>query len=771
MDIWAWYEQYQRDLEEAGKPWITQHVDKLIDSVVEVQTGKTEALLPEARALKKTSGNPWIEVMVGHWEMRHRIGNLGEGEKALGDVVALFERAHQADAAECPQSICVTQDLSACYSNVDGPGWADERIAVCQETLSKITPLRSCFLCLSEEQFFAMIDKGDVEQALAFIHQQMEKRRAAGEEDVNGLKENEAQALMLLGRYDEALAIIDKLHEDEMENSSEQTRQVMMMMKAEVLALMGREEDAREWLLPWDRLTAYNRMRWVRVVEQLARLNPAYNNWQTGSALQLILEQRLEAQAWREAIIVAKTHIAMALARGTTWIARRALSQAKACAARLRNPHDEDDALNAFEQQIAAMETQVELPVPAESLMAWLEERGEQEGVTRDPEQEAQWLMLASAQRPDDENLLMLAAAALEACQANGEATDLLLDWQKRHPQEEASPLFHLLSALINARRYDEIVALADTYNDALPHVALWFKAQVAQAQEDWESLETLSQALRATPQGQHKIAPLMLAGQAAIRQKAHDRATAYFKDAVAMMDAREEDASNILWDLLTAASASEDWTTVREAGARLGMQFSTDEGPVEEEWGTVRLRFFENHDEHFYFAQRTGPVTARVFQPSWRKAPQHMNESVVFDANLLNTPPEDEQERANFIPLHNVVKTLTPGDYAPSWFIDGVDPGEETFNAFVNGVRQRGGAVWVHCESDYQVTDSESGETLPGIYFMLAMPQSVSPQEVDAMLRELTQGWKHPIHWLDVAMSGGLDETRHRQVMERYQL
>ncbi|EKK4082198.1 hypothetical protein [Cronobacter dublinensis] len=771
MDIWAWYEQYQRDLEEAGKPWITQHVDKLIDSVVEVQTGKTEALLPEARALKKTSGNPWIEVMVGHWEMRHRIGNLGEGEKALGDVVALFERAHQADAAECPQSICVTQDLSACYSNVDGPGWADERIAVCQETLSKITPLRSCFLCLSEEQFFAMIDKGEVEQALAFIHQQMEKRRAAGEEDVNGLKENEAQALMLLGRYDEALAIIDKLHEDEMENSSEQTRQVMMMMKAEVLALMGREEDAREWLLPWDRLTAYNRMRWVRVVEQLARLNPAYNNWQTGSALQLILEQRLEAQAWREAIIVAKTHIAMALARGTTWIARRALSQAKACAARLRNPHDEDDALNAFEQQIAAMETQVELPVPAESLMAWLEERGEQEGVTRDPEQEAQWLMLASAQRPDDENLLMLAAAALEACQANGEATDLLLDWQKRHPQEEASPLFHLLSALINARRYDEIVALADTYNDALPHVALWFKAQVAQAQEDWESLETLSQALRATPQGQHKIAPLMLAGQAAIRQKAHDRATAYFKDAVAMMDAREEDASNILWDLLTAASASEDWTTVREAGARLGMQFSTDEGPVEEEWGTVRLRFFENHDEHFYFAQRTGPVTARVFQPSWRKAPQHMNESVVFDANLLNTPPEDEQERANFIPLHNVVKTLTPGDYAPSWFIDGVDPGEETFNAFVNGVRQRGGAVWVHCESDYQVTDSESGETLPGIYFMLAMPQSVSPLEVDAMLRELTQGWKHPIHWLDVAMSGGLDETRHRQVMERYQL
>ncbi|ALB64226.1 FIG00553992: hypothetical protein [Cronobacter condimenti 1330] len=771
MNIWAWYEQYQRDLEEAGKPWITQHVDRLIDSVVEVQTGKTEALLPEARALKKTAGNPWVEVMVGHWEMRHRIGNLGEGEKALGDVVALFERAHQADAAECPQSICVTQDLSACYSNVDGPGWADERIAVCQETLSKITPLRSCFLCLSEEQFFAMVDKGDVEQALAFIYQQMEKRRAAGEEDVNGLKENEAQALTMLGRYDEALAVIEKLHEEEMENSSEQSRQVLMMMKAEVLALMGRDEEAREWLMPWDRLTAYNRMRWVRIVEQLARVNPAYNNWQTGSALQLILEQRLDVQAWREAVTVAKTHIGMALGRGATWVARRALAQAKQAAARLRNPRDEDEALSALERQIAAMETDVELPVPAESLMAWLEARGEQEGVIRDPEQEAQWLMLASAQRPDDEQLLMLAASALEACQAHGEAIDLLLGWQKRHPQEEASPLFHLLSALINARRYDEILALAGTYTDTLAHVALWFKAQVAQAQEDWENLETLSHALKDTPQGQQKIAPWLLAGQAAMRQKAYDRATTYLNNAVEMLEAREEDPSNVLWDLLTAASASEDWATVRQASARLGMQFSTEEGPVEEQWGTVRLRFFENHDEHFYFAQRTGPVTARVFQPSWRKTPQHMNESVVFDANLLNTPPEDEKERENFIPLHNVVKTLEPGNYAPSWFIDGVDPGEEAFNAFVGDVRERGGAVWVHCESDYEVTDSESGETLPGIYFMLAMPQSVSALEVDAMLRELTQSWEHPIHWLDVALTGGLDETRHRQVMARYQL
>jgi hypothetical protein len=74
-----------------------------------------------------------------------------------------------------PQSVCVTQDLSDCYGNIDGPGWADERIAVCQETMERITPLWSCFQCLSDEQFCAMVDKGETQQALDYIRGQIKK--------------------------------------------------------------------------------------------------------------------------------------------------------------------------------------------------------------------------------------------------------------------------------------------------------------------------------------------------------------------------------------------------------------------------------------------------------------------------------------------------------------------------------------------------------------------------------------------------------------------
>jgi hypothetical protein len=91
MDIWQWYNQYERDLHAAGQPYITDHLNKLINAICDVKPDVSEALLPEARSFKKTAGNPWLEVFIGHWEMRHRLG-MGEGETALGDAVTFFER-------------------------------------------------------------------------------------------------------------------------------------------------------------------------------------------------------------------------------------------------------------------------------------------------------------------------------------------------------------------------------------------------------------------------------------------------------------------------------------------------------------------------------------------------------------------------------------------------------------------------------------------------------------------------------------------------------
>jgi hypothetical protein len=161
---------------------------------------------------------------------------------------------------------------------------------------------------------------------------------------------------------------------------------------------------------------------------------------------------------------------------------------------------------------------------------------------------------------------------------------------------------------------------------------------QVAFGNEDWAALESLSESMLNTPEGSSKIAPLLMASRAAMKLRASERAIPRLQRAIAMLEAQEQETNNVLWDLITAASIQEEWALVREAGTKLGMKFESEDGPIEENWGAVRLRFREEHDYVYYLAQRTGPATARVFQPAWPKAQQHLGDSVVFDVELLNT-------------------------------------------------------------------------------------------------------------------------------------
>ncbi|WP_230979205.1 hypothetical protein [Intestinirhabdus alba] len=325
-----------------------------------------------------------------------------------------------------------------------------------------------------------MLHKGENQQALDYIRGQIQKVRDAGENDVTSLEENEAEALIVLGRYDEALSVLANLcEEEELQGCCEQTRQTRLMIRAEAFACMGKIKEASDSLIHWSQLQLRGVVRWVRIIEKFCHYDLTYNTWQTGGSLQQILERHMAAQAWRAAIDTALIHIRLAIARGATWTARRALAQAKTCLPHLRKPCGADVALAELERELAGKAQEAPLPVPAEALYGWLEER--------------------------------------------------------------------------------------------------------------------------------------------------------------------------------------------------------------------ARLRFKEDHDDVYYLAQRTGPATASVIQPGWHKHPQHLNDTVVFDVALLNTPPEDEAGREYFIGLYDSVEILAEGGYAPSWFIDGVHPGEALFNQFADSVRERG--------------------------------------------------------------------------------
>ncbi|MBW8775413.1 MAG: hypothetical protein JF596_10335, partial [Stenotrophomonas sp.] len=339
MDIWNWVEKLQGDLRQAGQAQNAHLLNRLADEVSELQIDRVDALLPEARALGKALDNPWVDVYVGHWALRNRVGNRVEGESALGEAVSLFERAHREDTLECPQSICVTQDLAACYGNIDGPGWVPERIEVCDETLGRIDPSWACFQCLSCEKADALLDDGRGQEALDYLQVQSDAIEACGKEVFDSFPEMQIKILLAVGRAEEALVLIEK-REAEVAASGEyepaNCTVPRRLSKAWALAQLGRDEEALQQLVPWRELTPNYWRLWANTAAALCQRDPARNTWDLGTRFNTIIEHFARVGSHRLLIEVAALSLELALQRGARWVALRQLELARTHLALLR---------------------------------------------------------------------------------------------------------------------------------------------------------------------------------------------------------------------------------------------------------------------------------------------------------------------------------------------------------------------------------------------------------------------------------------------------
>ncbi|HBO6828875.1 TPA: hypothetical protein L4902_000253, partial [Pseudomonas aeruginosa] len=606
MDIWNWVEKLRADLREAGQEQSARLIDELTAYVCDLEVERAEALLPEVKALSRTLNNPWLEIFVRHWEMRNRVGNQLEGETALADAVSLFELANRDDTQACPQSVCVTQDLASCYANVDGPGWVEERIEVCDETLARIDPTWACFHCLSNEKAEALLDDGRGEDALAFLAEQEKKILAAGEEVFDSLLEMRVAILLNLGRAEQALALIGEMEEKvegaEWNNISQPRR----LYKAHGLALLGRDEEALEALLPFSEIAPRYRTIWLRAVYLLLQRTPERNTWDFGGRLQQMLEHYSQKGAHRVVIDVASQAIRLALQRGSVWSARRHLALAEQHAQQLQRDRGASQLLAGLREEIDAAPQQQELPVPAAELLDWLAAQGS-EDAPRNPEKEVQWLLQALAERPDDTALREVAASALQACSADDEAIDLLWEYVERHTDEEQQLAYYLLNALLARGEYDQVKRLGRLYADSVPLIALWSEVKLAEKLNDWPELERACQSVLEISPG--SLGAHSLLGKALMEQdRFAEAALAYQR-----LAGKLEEPQSVQWDQMTAASAARDWTMLREVAAGMGMEFAAGDGPIEEDWGWVIVRYIEDGEALDYYARRTGPVTARV--------------------------------------------------------------------------------------------------------------------------------------------------------------
>jgi tetratricopeptide (TPR) repeat protein len=760
MDIWKWVFDTQRDLEEAGNHRLAELINEIPTNASRGRLELAQAALPEALAAARAARLPWLEVYFRHWTINPRVCTRREGEAALKDTVSLFEFAHRPETVNCPQSVCTTQDIACCYANVDGAGYASERIAVCKETLARIDSSWGCFRCISSEMMNALVDAAKPEEALAFADQQLPLLQETGADQSVDWFEPLAQAQFAAGRYETALATLDYIEEQGFDSDNPPKHYARSCMRFRLLALLGRLEEAWAMLPPEEKGQEFGECLDLSAgLEVLLQLAPERNNYVVGRRTAAAVRRYSASGSHRLTLDALAPHVRLAVARGARWSAMQILELARPHLAKLKQPLGAPELFAELEAMVAAMPAVRNLPVPAVELADYL-----RQGEGRDAEQDLELLLAGAASLPSDAGLAVLTSHAMRACGGTDAARAYLWAFLRANPDADAV-VEELESVLLDAHDDAGIQALAGILRDSDPIRAHLCLARFAFKSERWSEVGKQARTvLELEPDN-----PLARGLWSYASMRAGD-----FEQALELLEqliAEGAAAGNGHWEAIVAASALRRWDRVRALGASLGMEFESAEGPIEEKWGVVRVQYEDDGEVIERFAHRTGPVTARIVSLSGSRRRQTIGQLVVFHPQPLEEVPEDEEAANQFVQLYKVVTVLEQSSYGTSYLVDGVHPGAGALEALTEAFSARGWKWVVHSEADYTVFDNETGSELPGVYFLVAAPVDTAAAVIDETLRELTAGYEHPMCWTGLAEAAGADVGYHEALMDRYEL
>ena len=252
MNIWHWVQSSEYELRAAGHERLAELIEALPNTVTSGRHVEVLAMSEEALSMARSLKLTWIEVFIRHWRAQSQILLHHDVSQGLPEVVSLLEFAHRPENIECPQSVCVTQDICVAYAKIDGPGYAAERLAAATETLARINVNWPCFGCISSEKADALNDVGQYQQAEQFCAQQRKELAKAGKRSY-AVESAHSHSLRMQGQYEKALLKIAKAPDAV---SGTTSMFGWHQQRSELLALLGRwdaalaEHQAIENLVP-----------------------------------------------------------------------------------------------------------------------------------------------------------------------------------------------------------------------------------------------------------------------------------------------------------------------------------------------------------------------------------------------------------------------------------------------------------------------------------------------------------------------------------------
>lgn len=797
MDIWGWVHNTSRQLRSEGQGALAGQINRLADVANRGPLEQVDAVVPGLVAAARAIDSPWLEVFARHWHLQNRLLRRRQGVAALGEAVSLYEFAHRDETKDCPQSICVTQDLMICYATVDGPGYVDERLEVAEETLGRIDPTWGCFECLTIEKVRALLDDQRPQDALEFITTQMGLLQGAGEPPNAYLLMFEARALNSCGRPDEALERIQKSKVARGDMGGERGIQLRMteaevhLARSDVQALHEALPDFEDVLQNLSIGTRWSRMR-RRLID-----SGHHDDIQTAMSQSFTLSTRFQySGAHRDFLHTSLDAGWLAVSAAARSTARRALERADTARSRLTRDRGASELVEEFSRQVESMTPRL-LPLPVGELAPWIKSGGRRspDGVpSQNPELPAgvldivdvlEWCDAGLEEDPDNRELTEVMVTALLQSGDSRSARIMLETALQRASDDET--LLGLLCAAVLQDNDAEAVASLDRrlrLND--PDQATWLMARWYAKRNEWTAcLDEVETLLVAKPEGRNAR---RLAVRAATELGDFETATRHADILCQLPEPPPSDH----WLRIEVASASQSWASVRAAAASLELPIDPvddPETPVEQAWGPVAIEISDQFTgmRSRWAARRTGPTTARIVAVDPSGGPQRHGDLVAFRATPIEPLPEDPEERKRAVLAFPYLSTISPGGFR-SFRVEGIHPGAEIWESFRTALGESGRDIWISylspvgnaqitkrtgLKSERRAAADVSGDGVTARrYFVawFATETTSDLSEESRILTELTAHWPDRPAWADLAQASGLDAEVHKDRAEELQ-
>lgn len=731
--------------------------------VIEDRHEEVDATFPEALALAREAGNTWVELYLRHWRLRSLVLHRLDVSSALGEAISLLEFAHRPENKDCPQSVCVTQNLTAAYGGIDGRGYAEERIAVAEEALAHISPSWSCFMCITSEKASALNDAGRHHEALEFIDAQRRalelEPRAKDSAYWSELSGAHVEALVRLERFDEAFELCEESVKH-ITNASHMVSRRLDMCR--ILAMRGNTSEAVE-LLP-DARTVWNTPSHYEGASEalfwLLRHGEIENDWDIGK-LFWQMASRLAAQGVnRGTISVALRGLELAVGRRSCELSRRLIALIEETAQKLRSSRDLDAKIATWRVRVDAMLAAIDIP---EEVFESLD--SVQEHLNVSPEQDLTLLLQASLKFPAAEPVHQAVVDLYQMIGLDDEALEHIARASAANP--EIDSLYNRLGLMFldagMSSRLDAHVdgVLGDASTSAPRRAnAAWLRANQALREDRFEDAAGwLEQTLELDPDARNSRVMLATVYRELER----------FDDALRVLDEQitrfgDEVGDACHWERMISATLGKRWSALRTSSAALGWEFEGDQRePIDHPFARCMIiRGGDTGQPDAQLAIRISPVAARIVQLSPEGSEQRRGQVVVFDPGPLNPRSPDHPEDEPYIAQLRYIGEVEPATHHVTFGVDGVRPPEDQYESIFEALSKVGVEIEIANPEEYVLTD-RSGAQHPGFYARVSAHRDVSLSSIHQALVDVTR--EHGLRWVWVGLCEALIESGREQL------